>query len=240
MQTAILLTLTVAHLSLSFATPFLSTFHIHPLSRSQTCPVQLQQDPPALRTLSTRQHHIQMRIVNGDDASENLLPYLVAIVNSRGFVCTGTLISSRWVLTAAHCNVSVNDTVLIALRRPLATTASTSHSVPISEVFVHEDYNQGRRRRYDIAAIQLSQDAPVVARPMQVNVNGTIPVTRSFVRVLGYGRTSETETSSQREPVLRQVDVPVMPGDICREIHPRVSPELQVCAGYEEGGCDSW
>lgn len=239
MQTAILF-LACAHFSLSLAAPSLPSFHIHPLSRSTTCPVQLQEDPPLSRTIPARRLPIQPRIVNGDDASANLLPYLVSIVRSGNFVCTGTLISRRWILSAAHCDVTVDDTVVIGLRRPLSATSPDPVSVAISEVFVHESYDPDRRRRYDIVAIQLAEDAPPSARPMQVNVNLSIPRARSFVRVLGYGRTSEGGIGAAiGEPILRQVDVPVTSGSKCEEIYPRVDPELQVCAGYDDGGCDS-
>jgi secreted trypsin-like serine protease len=46
------------------------------------------------------QHH---RITGGSAASRAQFPWQVAITIDNAYFCGGSLISSRWVLTAAHC-----------------------------------------------------------------------------------------------------------------------------------------
>ena len=42
------------------------------------------------------------RIVNGDDAVKNSWPWIVG-VRMGGFMCGGSILSDKWVITAAHC-----------------------------------------------------------------------------------------------------------------------------------------
>src|SRR5918996_2742943 len=42
-------------------------------------------------------------VVGGHDASRGEYPYIAHIVIDRSFQCTGTLVTARYVVTAAHC-----------------------------------------------------------------------------------------------------------------------------------------
>lgn len=46
---------------------------------------------------------ISPRIVGGDDATDNFAPYQCSLQLSSGLLCGCSIISSEWILTAAHC-----------------------------------------------------------------------------------------------------------------------------------------
>jgi secreted trypsin-like serine protease len=43
------------------------------------------------------------RITDGSNAARGQFPWQVALIIDNAYLCGGSLISSRWVLTAAHC-----------------------------------------------------------------------------------------------------------------------------------------
>lgn len=44
------------------------------------------------------------KIIGGDEAVPHSIPFQVAILFD-GYLCGGSLINEKWVLTAAHCGV---------------------------------------------------------------------------------------------------------------------------------------
>lgn len=228
----------------------LPIFHLTqvPTQRSPACPVIIPDDPPSAPDLPNPSPDELSRIVNGDLASENLRPYLASLLipisSSFNSSCTATVVSSRWLITAAHCIVSPNILVTVATNRSLH-----SQEQPFIRVATNQSHPQYNfvERQYDIGIIQLSQPAPVHAKFMKVNLDASIPTVKSFVRSVGYGTTLGEPDEGEPSSVaghLRQVDIPVITEHKCRQAYLNyrriIDYDAQVCAGYARGGCGAW
>lgn len=194
-------------------------------ARSRQCPVILTQQQP------------EDRIVNGDTSGSDLARYLVRVEPSPKRLCTGTLISSRIVVTAAHCNVDTSSKLYIGGR-----DESEGVYRSVSRVWTRREYRldpNGTGAQYDFAVLELSQDAPDGAGIMSIAEDAAIPRPDTYARVAGYGML-ETGVMNPTES-LYQVDVPITDDATCENtyIRDKINLQRQVCAGYPNGGCDS-
>ncbi|XP_032413733.1 anionic trypsin-2-like [Xiphophorus hellerii] len=94
---------------------------------------------------------LQKRIVGGHDCHDNERWYHVKIMENGNHICGGSLISERWVLTAAHCVRSSN--ILIQLGRHPATARRQLEFVSHTVVFGHN---------HDIALVRLRSPTAIL------------------------------------------------------------------------------
>lgn len=110
--------------------------------------------------------------------------FVVAVGNAQGAFCSGTVVSRRTVVTAAHCVGNITR-VFFGSRasRPVAITS-------VVREIAHPGYNPNTMRN-DVAVLELATDAPVQPAPLlrEALTNTSAWVGPDFTFV-GYGITN--------------------------------------------------
>ncbi|XP_056662254.1 serine protease 27-like [Monodelphis domestica] len=96
------------------------------------------------------------KIMGGDTASEKRWPWHVSLWLETRLICGGSLIHSKWVITAAHCFRNSNATDLYSvLMGSIHLRSKTSVRVPVKNIFKHPNFSSQYPHRNDIALVEL-------------------------------------------------------------------------------------
>ena len=181
-------------------------------------------------------------VVGGNDASPGEYPS-VAEITFGPFLCTGTLITPDWVLTAGHCSNITAGTVASPASWPPqlinvrigGVTQSDGEQRSVSRVVMHPDYLL--TNGYDISLLQLSQSSTMA--PTQVAGAGerSIWSAGTLETIVGWGTTSEGGDTPDR---LQEARVPITTDAYCSGAYGSdFDPLTMVCAGFPQGGVDT-
>jgi len=175
------------------------------------------------------------RIVGGEKTDISKHPWQVALQFRGNFSCGGSIISGRWVLTAAHCfNLSPRGGDWRA--KAGATNHATSGVwAEVERIIVHKEFNP-RTYENDIALIKLKLPPAGRAIPL-ADASATLQVGQRL-EVTGWGATKEGGGASKD---LQKATVPYADTAVCNEptsYNGGVRPNM-MCAGYREGGIDA-
>ncbi|XP_011635957.1 trypsin-1-like [Pogonomyrmex barbatus] len=181
------------------------------------------------------------RIVGGVETLVNQYPWMVLLMYRGQFYCGGTVINSRYVLTAAHCidRFDANKLTVRILEHDwnLANETKTQ-DFNVEKVIMHSGYSTTNYNN-DIALIKLKNiikfQGPMrpVCLPDQVK---TFAGKKGIVT--GWGAVKEGGAISY---TLQEVVVPILTNAECRatKYPPRRITDNMICAGFQEGGKDS-
>ncbi|XP_046980856.1 trypsin-7-like [Schistocerca americana] len=192
--------------------------------------------PPSLAApwLRTRGHG---RVINGTEADIADFPWMVSLQILDDHVCGASIISSTWVLTAAHC---VYVCQLYADRHKSMRAGSSSRAsggvrLDVAQMIKHADFQMPTDEDpdvdYDIGVIQASEPFPLGTNIQVANLaaDGYDAPAGLPVTVTGWG-----DTGIDYDPVyLQRADMHVVDRDTCREMMADVAPVTprMVCAG---------
>jgi len=104
----------------------------------------------------TPQNSVETKIFGGKEAAIGQFPYQAAITVDDDDFCGGSLISKKWVLTAAHCvKRFVQWTVALGAHNIRESSEPGRMTLMSKKAIPHENYSYLQN---DVAVIQLPQD----------------------------------------------------------------------------------
>ncbi|XP_055708843.1 brachyurin-like [Phlebotomus papatasi] len=161
------------------------------------------------------------RIINGITATNGQFPYQARIILTSGSnqgICGGSIISTAWVLIAAHCTVSVSSYRVEAGFFTANSEAEQSSPVSSSNVFVHDGFN-GETLANDIALLKLDNPFTISALVGTISLVAQGTDMSQFlgdpVTVSGFGVTSDRQTASLSEVLLYTSDTLLITSSQC-------------------------
>jgi len=177
------------------------------------------------------------RIVGGVETETNEYPWQVALVSASGKhpFCGGTLISSRHVLTAAHCTAGSSANSIAVLVGEHRIDDNSFNRISLSAITDHPGYN-GNTLDNDFSILTLSE---AVAFNREVSP-ACLPsdVSQDFAgqvaTVSGWGTTS---SGGNQPTVLNEVDVTVTSNADCNSAYGGSITSNMICAA--DSGKDS-
>ncbi|MEH7834715.1 trypsin-like serine protease [Rhizobium laguerreae] len=206
------------------------------------------------------------RVIGGQAAKKGEWPWQVKILapdpEQRGRFgghCGGSLISPRWILTAAHCVTSgrsgkqdlfARDLLIVEgkskIDKVIAVDGPDKPGLAVEEVIIHEDFDR-KVFANDIALIKLSEPAKSKPAILASASDDEVEAAGHPAVVTGWGYTKADHGWDDKylPTELQEVELPIVPREDCRAAYRdssmRMNPidERNVCAGYAEGGKDA-
>ncbi|XP_038159297.1 transmembrane protease serine 5 isoform X1 [Cyprinodon tularosa] len=186
------------------------------------------------------------RIIGGVEATLGRWPWQVSLYYNNRHNCGGSIITSHWIVTAAHCVHNyrlpqVSSWVVYAgiVTRSSATIAQNAGYV-VEKIIYNKNYNH-RSHDSDIALIKLRRPLnfsdtirPICLPPYDYDLPGG---TQCWISGWGY-----TQPDGVHSPAtLKEAPVPIITTKRCNSscmYNGEITPRM-LCAGYTEGKVDA-
>ncbi|XP_069781134.1 transmembrane protease serine 6-like [Narcine bancroftii] len=176
------------------------------------------------------------RIVGGSSTFDGEWPFVASVQLNGIHICGATLISCRWLLSAAHCFKDSNTENWAAVLGVhfLDQLKNNVQKRTIAKIIIHPLANPNFD--YDVALLELSQpvDYTNFVQPACLPVAVT-SISGRRCTAIGWGKTSENGLPSNE---LLKTEVKVYNNTQCQRYMPKIT-EHMICAGVPEGGKDA-
>ncbi|KAL4717064.1 hypothetical protein ACJJTC_016951 [Scirpophaga incertulas] len=198
-------------------------------------------------------------IIGGRDALPLEFPHMAGIgwktvSGEWNFKCGGSLISSKFVVTAAHCSMaSDRDTSIIDVTpkivrlgyNKISERSSNGQDAKIMKVITHPKYEPPKKYN-DIALIELEKEVrfTMYVQPACLIVGPDDVLVGQKAMLTGWGVTDAADPTTS--PELQVAEISVLDSRLCDRLYRRSCSrhwcgmaENQLCAGVLDGGVDA-
>ncbi|KAF0311947.1 Brachyurin [Amphibalanus amphitrite] len=179
---------------------------------------------------------VQARVFGGEDALPGSYPWVVYLVSdspkstTKTTYCTGSLISRRWVLTAAHCvDYAVTTTISMGYL-DVSKETNLTLKMESNDYRVHPYWTR-LAKEHDVALVRLPRDVTwtehvrPICLPRRSEVGNTFVEARA--EICGWGKTYNDQKGGSF--VLQRAEVPIRSNCDCMASFPINMTPLKIC-----------
>ncbi len=205
--------------------------------------------PPDIAPSSIKAASQSVQIVGGQEAEPGEWPWQALLYIGNEYLCGGTLLHERWILTAAHCLyaidgslVAAEEVVVVLGEHNFRRSEGSEQTHRVLDVYLHPNYDS-RTSDSDLALLHLTREAELGERVQLIPLvlpdeEADLAAAGVDAVATGWGATME---GGEVSPVLREVVLPIISRSTCRDL---ANGELLItgnmlCAGDAAGGRDA-
>uniref|UniRef100_A0ABM5EPS0 Suppressor of tumorigenicity 14 protein isoform X1 n=1 Tax=Pogona vitticeps TaxID=103695 RepID=A0ABM5EPS0_9SAUR len=194
-----------------------------------------------------RAYNKKSRIVGGQDSDVGEWPWQVSLhAKGEGHICGASLISDKWLVSAAHCFrqeqfVRYSDptlwTAYMGLHDQRDRTNAKVQSRSIKKIIQNPYFNE-YTFDYDIAVLELSSPVTFTAEIEPVclpDVTHEFPAGKAMW-VTGWGATQEDGIGAM---ILQKAEIRMINQTMCNTLLPNQLTRQMICVGILTGGVDA-
>ncbi|XP_039767209.1 serine protease 33-like [Ornithorhynchus anatinus] len=200
------------------------------------------------------QSSISNRVIGGEDAKVGEWPWQISLFRGDFHYCGGSLLTSSWVLTAAHCvfRQKPSGFSVILGTNTLDPISSDGITRQVKQIIAHPGFRGNIEDSSDVALLELSEPVPFTEkiRPICIADNSSRPASGTPCWLTAF---------LPPPKALQKVEVPLIHRESCDNLYHQpdqpspTSPSPQddnelpegpsilegmICAGYPEGKRD--
>ncbi|XP_069943643.1 venom protease isoform X2 [Cherax quadricarinatus] len=182
------------------------------------------------------------RVVGGHPTSAGKYPWLASLTYRGKLYCGASLVSDRYIVTAAHCirRVAMHAVeIMFGSYNKSDNTEEWRQKRKAGSFWPHPNFDH-RSYNNDLAVIELDEPVTITkhVRPVCLPSNTNETYEGKIASVPGWGRQEESGDPSD---VVREVKVPIMSNKECKKkkYKPNEITDNMMCAGYDDGKIDA-
>ncbi|XP_074657056.1 uncharacterized protein LOC141910238 [Tubulanus polymorphus] len=207
--------------------------------------VRLTCKPKGCGKRDSNLRHVSPYMIGGDLALAGEYPWMASLYFHNTFRCGASLVSSEWLVTAAHCFGAIGGRQLPLSIVPqyfsvflgtIVKNRAGAHGqrVPVRKIIVHPVYTKLHGLMNDIALVRLARPVPTTSYIEPICLPDDLDFQRrksSLCYVSGWG--SVDQFSEIRVPLLRDAKMRLRSDYDCKKAYgDKVNTSTALCAGY--------